>query len=54
MKYYTSTQVAEMLGVTRMTIYNWIRRGKLPVKSMGLHYTKYITESDIPAFLRRK
>lgn len=27
--YVTQTRAAELLGVTRMTLYNWLRDGKL-------------------------
>jgi excisionase family DNA binding protein len=51
-KYYTPKEVSKICGVSILTIYRWIRTGKLPVKTLGSHYKKYILESDIPTFMR--
>ena len=32
---YNPAQVAKKLGVSRWTIYQWIREGKLPAKKLG-------------------
>ena len=32
---YKPAEVAELLGVSRQTIYNWIRAGKLEAKKLG-------------------
>jgi excisionase family DNA binding protein len=54
MKLLTPAQVAKICGVSRMTVYRWMRSGKLPYQTLGKHYPKLIYEKDIPTFLRRK
>lgn len=39
-------EVSRMLGVTRMTVYNWIRKGILPSARVGRHYV--IAKKDLP------
>jgi len=34
-RYYTTTQVAERLGVSRQTVVNWIKRGVIPGARLG-------------------
>jgi excisionase family DNA binding protein len=53
-KYYTPQEAAIICNVSPRTIYRWIDNGKLPVKTMGKYYDKYILETDIPAFLRNR
>ncbi len=43
------TEVAEYLEMSRMTIYRWIREGKLPARQFGRGYR--IDESDVKALL---
>ena len=53
-KYYTVQEVATICQVSPLTVYRWIKAGKLPVQTMGTHYSKFILETDIPTFLRKK
>ena len=32
---YTPADAADLLGVTRRTVYTWIRTGKLPARKIG-------------------
>jgi len=54
MRYYTVEQLAKKLGVSRISIYNWIRRGKIVVESFGPHYRKFIPEKTLPSFIKSK
>lgn len=47
-KSYTPAEVAEMLGVSRQTVYNWITAGKLKAHKLG--GTFRIKESDLKEF----
>lgn len=41
---YTTREVAEMLGVSRQTLQNWIDTGKVnPIRTLGGHY-RFILE----------
>lgn len=46
--YYTLNEVAERLKVTRRTIYNWIKAGKLEALKAGREYR--VTEEAITEF----
>jgi len=52
MKTYTTSEVAEKLGISRETLYQWLRAGKIPVPEqirLGTK-TQYLwTEKDIQA-----
>jgi excisionase family DNA binding protein len=48
-KYYTAQEIAEMLKVAYMTIYRWIRSGKLPAYQVQKQYR--IKESDLKVFI---
>lgn len=37
-EYYSIAQVAKLAGVTRMTVYNWIKRGKIKAVKVGRAY----------------
>lgn len=37
-RYLTTSQTAELLGVTRATIFNWIKNKKLPALKIGKAY----------------
>lgn len=37
-KFYTLTEVADMLGVVRLTLYNEIKRGNLIATRVGKNY----------------
>lgn len=45
---YTCDQVAERYGVKTITIWDWIRRKKLPAIKIGRDYR--ITKGDLEAF----
>lgn len=49
LKVYTVEEVAELMTVTKITVYNWIREGKLKAKKIGKYYR--ITEENLRAFL---
>lgn len=49
--YYSPSTIADICGVYRKTVRNWIRRGHLPAsRSPGGHYR--VSPSDALAFLR--
>lgn len=45
---YNCEQVADKYGVKVITVWDWIRKGRLPAMKIGKQYR--ITESDIKAF----
>lgn len=49
-KLYTLTEVEEKLQVTRQSLYNWIRDGKLKAIKFGGNYR--ISESAINEFIK--
>jgi excisionase family DNA binding protein len=49
--YLTPQEVADLLKVTRRTVYRWIESGELPVIRFGSAYR--ITGSDLEVFIRR-
>jgi len=50
-KYYTIEEVAEMLKVVYMTVYRWIKQGKLKAFRVGKKYM--IKKSDIEALIEK-
>ncbi|TMB70116.1 MAG: helix-turn-helix domain-containing protein [Chloroflexi bacterium] len=48
-KLLTPEQVAERLQVTERTVYDWLRRGKLPALKLGRLWR--IRPEDLEAFL---
>ena len=44
--YYSISQAAELLGVSRVSIWRWIRAGHLPVVRLG-HRTARIRREDL-------
>lgn len=48
-KLYTVQQVADLLSVHPITIYRYIKQGKLKTKYIGRQYR--ITESDLDSFI---
>lgn len=48
-KVYTLKQVAELLQVSRQTIYNYIRDGKLQATQTGKEYR--VTNEQLEAFI---
>ena len=50
-KSYTPQEVAEMLGKSRQTVYNWITKKILPAHKVGGTFRIY--ESDLKAFTKK-
>src|SRR5262245_60071952 len=48
--YYNISQAAELLGVSRVSIWRWIRAGRLPVARLG-HRTVRIRREDLDRIL---
>ena len=48
-KVYTVQEVADIMSVTRITVYSWIKAGKLKAKKIGKYYR--ITEENLRAFI---
>lgn len=51
-KTYTLTEVADALKVTRRTLYNYIKEGKLPAVKVGSQWR--VTDQAIKEFLSLK
>ena len=51
-KYYTPQEIASMLKVAYMTVYRWIRAGKLEAYQVQKQYR--IKESDFKKFMGSK
>lgn len=49
-KYYTIDEVAELFRVVYMTVYRWIRSGRLPAYKFGKQYM--VKQSDIDEFVK--
>src|SRR5436305_8277869 len=49
--YYNIAQAAALLGVSRVTIWRWIRDGRLPATRLG-HRTTRIRRADLRHMLR--
>src|SRR3979490_1652048 len=49
--YYSVSEVAAMLGVSRVSIWRWISSGKLPVSRLG-HRTVRVKREDLQQLLR--
>src|SRR5947199_3796807 len=48
--YYSSSQAGALLGVSRVSIWRWIRAGQLPVIRLG-HRTVRIAHADLEQLL---
>ena len=48
-KYYTIKEVADMLKVAYLTVYRWIRSGKLPAVKAGKQYR--VKQTDLEKYL---
>ena len=48
-KVYTLEEVADILKVTRRTLYTYIKEGKLPAVKMGKYWR--VTEENLKQFL---
>src|SRR5215212_12223192 len=51
--HYNISQAAALLGVSRMTIWRWVRAGRLPVARLG-HRTSRIRREDLDALLAER
>lgn len=49
MKFYTLQEVADMLRVSRQTIYNYVTAKKLRATKLGKEYR--VTDEDLQAFI---
>lgn len=49
---YTCEQVAQRYGVKTLTVWNWIRKKKLPAIKLGRDYR--IRQEDLDAFERAR
>lgn len=49
-KYYTTQEIADILKVDYMTVYRWIRAGKLDAYQVQKQYR--IKESDFEKFMK--
>ncbi len=49
-EYYTIHEVAKSLKVTYLTVYRWIRAGKLKAKKVGKQYR--ITKQELDKFIQ--
>lgn len=50
-KYYTVQHLVDLLGVTRHSVYRWIREKQIGVTRFGRREIRF-SESQIQAFLR--
>ena len=50
-RFYTPAEIAELFGVTRRTVYFWIRGGHLPALKLGPKIWQ-ITQPQLDTFLR--
>lgn len=49
-QYFTVDQVAQMFGVTRVTVYEWMKSGRLAYVQVGGR--RRVTQSAIDAFIQ--
>lgn len=52
MKYYSTQEIARMLGIKTITVRRWIAEGKLKAYDLGKSYR--VSENDIERFMRDK
>lgn len=48
-KVYTVGEIAELMKVTKTTVYSYIKRGELKAKKIGKYYR--VTEANLKEFL---
>lgn len=53
-KVYTISEAAEMFGVTRETVYRWVRKGHIKAIQMGKRGKYMIPRESIDAMLENK
>lgn len=51
---YDITTVSDMLGVTNLTVHNWIKAGKIKKANSKQFKKTYIKKSDIENFIKNK
>lgn len=51
-KFYTLPEVAEMLNLSHMTVYRYVRTRKLPAYKFGRHYR--VSKDDLDSFISQK
>src|SRR5216683_626996 len=49
--YYSISEVAALLGVSRVSVWRWINSGKLPVSRLG-HRTVRVRHEDVQKMVR--
>lgn len=53
-KLYTLQEVADYLKVTRQSVYNYVRQGKLKASKLAGGKEYRVTEQDLQAFIRQE
>ena len=48
-KLFNCDEVAEIFGIKKITVYDWVRKGKLPAVRVGKAYR--VAESDIERYI---
>jgi excisionase family DNA binding protein len=51
MRLYSTTEAAKLLGLTRKTVFCWIKAGKITAQRSGRSFV--IVESDLKKFLKK-
>jgi excisionase family DNA binding protein len=54
MEYYTTAQVARIIGITKKTLYTWLKKGKIPEPDRDYRNYRIWTEEDIKNCLKHK
>jgi predicted site-specific integrase-resolvase len=54
MERFTGRELSRILGVSHVTLYNWIKRGKIPEPREGPKKRKYWTRDDVIAIQAEK
>jgi excisionase family DNA binding protein len=49
-KYYTTSEVAKLLGLSRIAVYKQIKSGKIVAQKIGRNFV--VLAHDLPAFLQ--
>jgi excisionase family DNA binding protein len=52
-KYISVKDAAELLGVSKNTVYRWIYKRKIKVLSMGMKYKKNIPIKEIEKYIQK-
>ena len=48
---YKTNEVAKIVGVTKTTLYTWLRQGKIPKPRRDYNYYRIWSEADLKAIL---